>query len=438
MMTNHIFIRSNKITGGTINMTKKSMFVFIILLSNICNLAVSTCPPNQGGFIHNGAGNISNVIDNQHISNMDMYWCLTTGYFNYGGTSPLGWFQQYMSGTWWFNTQWMTPWPIGCCGCWFTNFSSSVMIAKLEQNRNPGTAAHSGECTVELAEQNLGPQGEFWFTRSYDRPFSPLPTFHISNHHSTGPGGITSITIDNWGTVPGPAHYWIKEYNGPEGDDLPLNPKCSSNCSGSCPEPISGYEIRAIASGNPPTTELASNWNLTVTNGIITPRIPNFPFTIQIQNPETCNSSNRYIFIATRINLAQNISTVLISQNSVAIDWCMQNPSEAGKQMQCQKTAGTSILCTYSNGGTCASDSTIYYGSLALVSSYGYSGAACLLGTSGNVSFDPGPGDSFWVIVSNNGTNEGSYGKNSNGNERPEAISVGSCDYPQNLSNTCQ
>ena len=117
------------------------------------------------------------------------------------------------------------------------------------------------------------------------------------------------------------------------------------------------------------------------------------------------------------------------------MSWCLQNPSEAGKSMQCIKGAGTSIVCSYTNGGNCASDNTIYYGPLDSVSTYAYSGAVCNLGNSGSASFDPGTGSWFWVIVSNNGVYEGSYGKNSNGAERPEAVNIGICDYPQNLKN---
>jgi hypothetical protein len=80
-----------------------------------------------------------------------------------------------------------------------------------------------------------------------------------------------------------------------------------------------------------------------------------------------------------------------------------------------------------------ATDHTVYYGDLASVASYGYANAACAVGTSGTASFDPGPGSWFFLIVANNGSEEGSYGKDAAIAERPEASGVGVCDIPQNL-----
>jgi hypothetical protein len=127
-----------------------------------------------------------------------------------------------------------------------------------------------------------------------------------------------------------------------------------------------------------------------------------------------------------------------VSGNSYGVYWCGTgvNPTEAGKPMQCSKS-GADIICTYTNGGNCTTNNTIYYGALANVGSYGYSGSICSLGTSGTTTFSLGTGDWFWVIVSTNGIKEGSYGKNSSGTERPEAVGVGSCDLPQSLTDTC-
>ncbi|OGF63656.1 MAG: hypothetical protein A2Y62_02075 [Candidatus Fischerbacteria bacterium RBG_13_37_8] len=148
--------------------------------------------------------------------------------------------------------------------------------------------------------------------------------------------------------------------------------------------------------------------------------------------PSTTNAYIRYT-----IQTSQGSSNA-ISYDSFTIigTGVTQNPAEAGVPMMCQK-AGASITCTFTNGGSCATDNTIYYGDLANVSTYTYSGAACSLGTMGTVTFNPGNGDWFWVVVSNDGTNEGSYGKSSEGTERPEATGVGGCDYPQDLTNTC-
>jgi hypothetical protein len=75
----------------------------------------------------------------------------------------------------------------------------------------------------------------------------------------------------------------------------------------------------------------------------------------------------------------------------------------------------------------------IYYGDLAEVSSYTYSGAECSVGVSGTASFDPGSGSVFFLIVGNNGQAEGSYGLNSAPEQRPEENS-GICGLSQNLA----
>lgn len=84
-----------------------------------------------------------------------------------------------------------------------------------------------------------------------------------------------------------------------------------------------------------------------------------------------------------------------------------------------------------------ASNHRIAYGPLGSLPTYGWSGMACSVGTSGAASFDPGPGDAFFVIVANDASVEGSYGTRSTGLERPEAAGLGGCDLPQNLASRC-
>jgi hypothetical protein len=82
-------------------------------------------------------------------------------------------------------------------------------------------------------------------------------------------------------------------------------------------------------------------------------------------------------------------------------------------------------------------DHRIYWGDLANVSTYGWSGSACNLGTTGSTSFDPGPGSVFFVIVANDASIEGSFGTDSTLAERPQAVGVGACDLPQDLARRC-
>jgi hypothetical protein len=78
-----------------------------------------------------------------------------------------------------------------------------------------------------------------------------------------------------------------------------------------------------------------------------------------------------------------------------------------------------------------AAGHTIYYGELAGVASYAYSAADCSIGEDGTHSFDPGPGSFFFVVVANDGVEEGSYGEDTFSAERPSSAL---CGYTQNLA----
>jgi hypothetical protein len=80
-----------------------------------------------------------------------------------------------------------------------------------------------------------------------------------------------------------------------------------------------------------------------------------------------------------------------------------------------------------------AAEHNIYFGDLAAVSSYAYSGVVCSVGTSGNVAFDPGSGNIFFLIVANDGVKEGSYGTNSTDDQRPEDVGTPVCDRERDL-----
>jgi YVTN family beta-propeller protein len=119
-------------------------------------------------------------------------------------------------------------------------------------------------------------------------------------------------------------------------------------------------------------------------------------------------------------------------------------PTEAspiGQPAIWTKSTGSAVHVNYTSGCN-ATDDTIYWGaSSGSISSLSWVGQACHLGTNGAATFDPGTpsGGSFmyFVIVANDGTKEGSYGKNSSGQERPAASALGGCTYTQDLSGTC-
>lgn len=109
----------------------------------------------------------------------------------------------------------------------------------------------------------------------------------------------------------------------------------------------------------------------------------------------------------------------------------------AGSPMRASHDPGSGNIDVTYTAACDATEHTIYYGNLADVSTHGYSGAECGVGTSGSASFDPGPGDFFFVVVGTNATDEGSYGLDGSGSERPEDIATTGCDRPQDLSGTC-
>ena len=89
-----------------------------------------------------------------------------------------------------------------------------------------------------------------------------------------------------------------------------------------------------------------------------------------------------------------------------------------------------------------AADHHIEFGPLQDVSTYGYSGQECSIGTSGTYgSFDPGPDSYFFVVVGDDGLGvEGSYGTSMTGGppvERPENLLDPVCTLVQDLSQRC-
>jgi hypothetical protein len=102
------------------------------------------------------------------------------------------------------------------------------------------------------------------------------------------------------------------------------------------------------------------------------------------------------------------------------------------EQMRADYNLGTGQIDMTYTAACDAADHTIYFGDVADVSTYVYSGAECSIGTAGSYSFDPGAGSYFFVVVANDGAEEGSYGKDGiTDAERPEALL---CGYTQNLA----
>ena len=119
-------------------------------------------------------------------------------------------------------------------------------------------------------------------------------------------------------------------------------------------------------------------------------------------------------------------------------------PGEAGGGAYLQVTGfdPTTGMMSISFGVPCgAADHTLEYGELthANLASYSWSGQECGLGMTGAYDWSTagGPEAMFFVVVSNNTVDEGSYGTSSKGLERPADVTSVTCPTPQNLQYTC-
>ena len=82
-------------------------------------------------------------------------------------------------------------------------------------------------------------------------------------------------------------------------------------------------------------------------------------------------------------------------------------------------------------------DNNLYFGPLDQVDIAGWTGETCDIGTGGTFNtFDPGSGSVFFVIVGGSGTDDGSYGKDSDGTERLSYVG-NACGNVQSLDPAC-
>jgi hypothetical protein len=146
-----------------------------------------------------------------------------------------------------------------------------------------------------------------------------------------------------------------------------------------------------------------------------------------------------------------NAGTELIPQRptqSAPFEMAMANASISGvfgvpgeashgdvpaNQMTASYDNGTGDIVVEYTPACDATDHTVYYGDLSGLSTYAYTGAACFIGSSGTTAFDPGTGSYFFLVVGNDGSEEGSYGVDGFSVERPEDIGTPTCDHTQNL-----
>lgn len=113
------------------------------------------------------------------------------------------------------------------------------------------------------------------------------------------------------------------------------------------------------------------------------------------------------------------------------------SPETPAEQMRAAHDDASGWIDVSYTVGCNATNHRIYHGDLASVGSYAWSGTVCGVGNSGAAAFDPGPGDSFFVVVATTGVVEGSYGKDSSGTERPEDTATPGCDLAQVIATGC-
>ncbi len=120
-------------------------------------------------------------------------------------------------------------------------------------------------------------------------------------------------------------------------------------------------------------------------------------------------------------------------------------PGEAGDVEFLQVTGfdPASGMLSISYGVPCAAtDHTIEFGELSHpnLAAYNWSGQECGLGNTGAYDWSTSgtPDAMFFVVVGNNGGQEGSYGTDHGGLERPEDTVSTSCPMEQNLAYSCE
>ena len=155
----------------------------------------------------------------------------------------------------------------------------------------------------------------------------------------------------------------------------------------------------------------------------------------QFGNPGTGGTYQHWADHSVSIPLGAALTTVALS-STVGVPGEASLPTSVLEQMTAAYNDGTGAVDVLYTAACNAVDHNIYYGPLADVSSYAYTGAACAVGASGSASLDPGAGSFFFLIVGNDGGEEGSYGTDSGALERPEDVG-GICDVPQQLADRC-
>jgi hypothetical protein len=115
------------------------------------------------------------------------------------------------------------------------------------------------------------------------------------------------------------------------------------------------------------------------------------------------------------------------------------SPGEAA-DLRVQSVSQTTGEMAISWAPACATAGhTLVYGRLGQVAGYDYSGQVCDIGDTGaHAGLVLGPESYFFLVVAHDGAGfEGSYGRNSAGQERPEDLDDPVCSLEQMLVDRC-
>jgi hypothetical protein len=152
---------------------------------------------------------------------------------------------------------------------------------------------------------------------------------------------------------------------------------------------------------------------------------------------EGVNMLDAYLNTGQSTPLQMAFDTTPVSGQVTGVPGQASKPADHADQMLASLDAGSGAIDISYTPACDATDHTVYWGDLGNVSIYGYAGAECFVGTSGTASFDPGSGSYFFLVVGNDGTDEGSYGHHQIGGaigERDEDVGTPTCDRTQNLA----
>jgi hypothetical protein len=131
-----------------------------------------------------------------------------------------------------------------------------------------------------------------------------------------------------------------------------------------------------------------------------------------------------------------------VGTGSLPVDLVVAHPSTPGEAKDLRVTGydpGSGNLSFTYQQACGAINHNIVFGPLQDISSFGYTGQICGIGTNGFFSgFDPGPGSYFFFVMgTDGGGREGSYGLTSGNIERPEDFLDPVCVFIQDLTARC-